>query len=131
MGAALNAGGVVPCASVCGEAAQEQDADDDADSGAARWKGRMITVALSNGYFIASLIRRVDPDRHRIELEALVAVYGGMLPSLRVWFAVGPWVGHAPLLTQHALQASRSRSDTSDTVLMGWTIQGAADSFHL
>ena len=47
---------------------QEQDADENADGGAARWKGRMIIVEVRNKSFIASLIRRVDPDRRRIEL---------------------------------------------------------------
>ena len=137
-GAALNAGGVIPCASMCGsnlmtrpgEAAQEQDADENADGSAARWKGRMITVEVSPNSWIASLIRRVDPDRQRIELEAPVVVYGMELtPSVR--FSVGPWVGHAPLLMQHALQKLRSGSDTSDTLLMDWALRGAADSFHL
>ena len=129
-GAALNAGGVIPCASMCGEAAQEQDADENADGSAARWKGRMITVEVSHNSWIASLIRRVDPDRQRIELEAPVVVYGMELPR-SVRFSVGPWVGHAPLLMQHALQKLRSRSDIRDTVLMNWALRGAADSFHL
>ena len=132
-GAALNAGGVIPCASMCsssGEAAQEQDADENAEGSAARWKGRMITVEVSNNSFIAALIRRVDPDRQRIELEAPVVVYGMELtPSVR--FSVGPWVGHALLLMQHALQKLRSRSDIPDTVLMNWALRGAADSCHL
>ena len=109
---------------------QEQDADENADGGAARWKGRMIIVEVRNKSFIASLIRRVDPDRRRIELEAPVVVYGMGLPS-SVRFSVGPWVGHAPLLMQHALQKLRSRSDIRDTVLMDWALRGAADSFHL